>query len=81
MLERVVASFVVRVIHEPDNEQIPWNIVVQHIQNGRAYRLTDLEALGHLCKDITEAETQLKNTKLISLGTDKLWRKGSEKYE
>lgn len=81
MQERVITSFIVRVIREPDNEQMPWNITVHHVQNERVYRLTDLMEIGTLCKDLAEADAQPKSAKVIPLDTDRLGKKGSEKYE
>ena len=52
MSRRLVASFLVRLVHEPDNEQIPWNITVQHVQTGRTYRLTEPERLPLLFQEI-----------------------------
>jgi len=56
LAERIVASFIVRVVHEPGNEQIPWNITVQHVQSGRVYRLAELKDVSSLIAEIAEAE-------------------------
>jgi len=69
--ERVVASFLVRVMHEPGNEQIPWSVTIQHVQKGRVYRLADLGEIGSLLRDIVEAETRAKNAKVIPLNSGK----------
>lgn len=67
MLKRVVASFIVRVIHEPDNEQIPWNVTVQHLQGDRVYRLADLKGIDALLAEAVRAHIQSKNGKVVSL--------------
>lgn len=67
MLQRVVASFIVRVIHEPDNEQIPWNITVQHLQSSRVYRLADLKGMEALLAEEVNKQFQVKSCKVIPL--------------
>jgi len=69
--ERVVASFLVRVMHEPGNEQIPWSVTIQHVQKGRVYRLADLGEIGSLLRDIVEAGTRAKSAKVIPLNSGK----------
>lgn len=59
MSRRLVASFLVRLIHEPDNEQIPWNITVQHVQSGHVYRLADPEAIASLLQEVIKEERHL----------------------
>jgi len=66
---RLVASFLVRLIHEPDNEQIPWNITVQHVQSGRVYRLADPEAIASLLQEVTKEESHLKKTRTFHYET------------
>jgi hypothetical protein len=56
MPQRLVASFLVRLVHEPGNEQIPWSITVQHIQTGRVFRLTDPEAVAALFQEVVRKE-------------------------
>jgi len=64
---RLVASFLVRLIHEPDNEQIPWNITVQHVQSGRVYRLADPEAIASLLQEVTKEENHLQKDPAVPL--------------
>lgn len=56
MPQRLVASFLVRLLHEPGNEQIPWSITVQHIQSGQVFRLADPEAVAALFRDVVAGE-------------------------
>ncbi|MEW6273851.1 MAG: hypothetical protein AB1556_01855 [Bacillota bacterium] len=67
MSRRLVASFLVRLIHEPDNEQIPWNITVQHVQSGRVYRLADPEAIASLLQEVTKEENHLQKDPAVPL--------------
>jgi len=69
--ERVVASFLVRVIHEPGNEQMPWSVTIQHVQRGRVYRLAELAEIGSLLEEIVAAESQAKEAKVIPLDFEK----------
>lgn len=50
------ASFVVRLIYQTGNEQLPWNITVQHVQTGQVYRVTDPVEVGVLFKDLMKSE-------------------------
>ncbi|MEW6425551.1 MAG: hypothetical protein AB1523_12580 [Bacillota bacterium] len=67
MARRLVASFLVRLIHEPDNEQIPWNITVEHVQSGRVYRLADPEAIASLLQEVTKEENHLQKDPAVPL--------------
>lgn len=68
MSQRVVASFIVRVIHEPGNEQIPWNVTVQHLQSDRVYRLADLKGIDALLMEAVKKQIQAnKNGKVVLL--------------
>ncbi|MGQ9531889.1 MAG: hypothetical protein ACUVTQ_03665 [Desulfotomaculales bacterium] len=57
MSRRLVGSFLVRLVHEPDNEQIPWRIIVQHVQTGRTYRLTEPERLPLLFQEVIKEKS------------------------
>ncbi|CEP66663.1 Uncharacterized [Moorella glycerini] len=72
MPKRVVASFIVRVVHEPGNEQIPWSITIQHVQSGRVYRLADLKEVSSLLAEIVEAENWPEDARFIPLETAKV---------
>lgn len=56
MPQRLVASFLVRLLHEPGNEQIPWSITVQHIQSGHIFRLADPGTLAALFQEVVKEE-------------------------
>ncbi|MGQ9823800.1 MAG: hypothetical protein ACUVSK_02180 [Desulfotomaculales bacterium] len=60
MPQRLVASFLVRLIHEPGNEQIPWSITVQHIQTGRVFRLADPGAVAALFQEVVKKDACLR---------------------
>ena len=69
MSRRLVASFLVRLIHEPDNEQIPWNITVQHVQSGRMYRLADPKAIASLLQEVIKEENHLQKDPAVPYET------------
>ena len=55
---RLVASFVLRVVHECGNEHIPWNITLQHVQTGKIYRLAEPAQLGTFLQEFLSACTE-----------------------
>lgn len=70
--EKVMASFVVRIMYEAGNEQIPWRIIIHHVQSGSVYHLTGLDNIPTLFQEIVEKEKGLDNGKVIPLDTRKI---------
>lgn len=62
-----MSSFVIRVIYEPTNEQLPWNVNIHHVQSGRIYRLNNLTEIGSLLEDLLKAENVAEKEKVIPL--------------
>lgn len=67
LLQRMVASFIVRVVHEPGNEYMSWSITVQHVQSGRVYRLADLKDVDSLLMEVVKAGIQDGDGRVVRL--------------
>ncbi|WP_157109973.1 hypothetical protein [Thermanaeromonas toyohensis] len=72
MQEKVMASFVVRIMYEAGNEQIPWRIIIHHVQSGTVYHLTGIDKIPSLFQQIVEKEKALAHNKVIPLDTRKI---------